>query len=72
MQFHQLNNPKDTALAEDARFFSLCPDAFVGTKTSPPVRKYLNNYQKASDNTHHCRSPAQAQSQTNPKPDYRV
>lgn len=51
MQFHQLNNPKDTALAEDARFLASALMRLLEQETSPPVREVLKQLSESSDST---------------------
>ena len=52
MQFHQLNNPKDIALAEDARFLASALMHLLEQETSPPVREVLKQLSESSDSTH--------------------
>lgn len=51
MHFHQLNNPKDTELAEDARFLVEILMNLLEKETSRPVREVLQKLANSSDST---------------------
>ncbi|MDO5059366.1 MAG: phosphoenolpyruvate carboxylase [Neisseria sp.] len=51
ISFEQLNNPKDFALAEDARFLAEALMRMLAEETSPPVREVLTRLAKSADST---------------------